>query len=832
MTEQHNQLGGTVLGPAQASDTGVAELDTPMPAPEVPAEPPTEPPSGPSAHLPAGQQLDGRATELTMLATALATDREPAGRPVVCVIAGPAGVGKTALAVQAARADETALTGGILFVDLHGHDPARRLDAHAALSVLLRQLDVPGDRVPERQADREVLFRSVLSDLALAGRPVLVLADNAATLDQILPLWPGAPEHRMLVTSRSPLPIPGARRLELGVLSDEDAVAVLEHVTRAADPDDDRISADPAAAARLATLCAGLPLALRITAGMVAVRREESLTALADAMSPQQDQQAEETEPRPIRSVFEAAHSRLDPEQARLFRLLTLDPGTDVDIDAAAALLDADRDTAGELMNGLLAAHLVYRTPGGYGLHDLLRGYAAERCRADEPEGPRTEAVRRLLLRYRSRVEEAGSHLDPQVPAESRRPRFADQAAAVAWLDAHWRNLVAAVPLAAGEGLDTVARDIPLGLLSYFDLRGHLAEWAATSQFAVAAARRLDDPAGEAAARNSLGLAYLASQRYTEAGECFDGAARLYEGVEDRRGLAAAVTNAGTTEHHLRRFTEAIIHFERALALYRELDDLHGEASTLANLAGSHTDLGQLDEALDNYQRAAALFAATDDRQREGRILADVGNVQLRLGRPEKALDSHLRALALHRGIGDPHEEALTLLGLGNDHEALGHVTEALEAQRRAITLSRQLGDRRTEWRGLVYLGNVECRRRRFAEAVRAYRDAVVICRDLGESVEEGRALGNLGTAYAQWGRLAEALDIHREALAILRRAGDRYGEGVALADLGAVHRDLGQRTKASDCYLRAVAAFHEVDAADDVARVERLLADLARLQA
>jgi tetratricopeptide (TPR) repeat protein len=824
VTEQHNQLGGTVLGPEDAPDTDVVSSDPPTPAVEA------------LSGLSADEGLDGRVAESSALAALLSPDRARADAPAVCTIAGPAGTGTTALAVAAARRAEAEgwFPGGVLFVDLHGYDAARRIDASAALAVLLRDLDVPGEQIPQGQTEREAAYRSVLAGLARTDRAVLVVVDNAATLQQALPLWPGAARHRMLVTSRHPLPIPGARRLELGPLSTEDAVAVLARVTRAADEDDTRIADDSAAAAELAQLCEGLPLALRITAGLAADRRDESVTALVARMTAEREKVGEgaDVDASPTRVAFEAAHRNLPDEQARLLRLLTLDPGSHVDVDAAAALADTATGDTGALMDGLSRAQLVDTAPGGvgYGMHDLVRRFAVQRCRQDESAQARSEAVHRLLLHYRTGVQEAAGHLDPQVPAESRGSRFVDREAALLWLDGRRHNLVASVALAAGEGLDRLVVDIPLGLLSYFDLRGHVTEWATTTQFAVAAALRLQDRAGEAACRNSLGLAYLASARFEEAGECFDGARGLYEQTEDRRGLAAAVTNVGTAAHHLGRLTDAIGHFERALALYRELDDLHGEASALANLAGSYTDLGRLPTALDHYQRSVALFAAVDDRPSEGRILADVGNVQLRLGRPEKALSTHLRTLALQRGIGNRHEEALTLLGLGNDHDALGHVAEALDCLRQATVLSHELGDRRIEWRALVYLGNVECRRRRYVDAVRAYRRAVVICRDLGEEAEEARALGNLGTAYAQWGKPAEALAVHREALAIHRRTGDRYGEGLALADLGAVHRDLGHRDRASDCYLRSVAAFHETHAADDVSRVERLLADLMRL--
>jgi tetratricopeptide (TPR) repeat protein len=818
VTEQHDQLGGTVLGPEmRARDIGVVPFAPPVPAADV------------LAVLPDEEAFSGRVTELATLAVLLAPDRQSDDEPAVCTIAGPAGVGKTALALRAAADAEGWFTGGILFVDLHGADPALRVHTSTALSDLLRRLGVADDRIPQGEAERAALYRSELSDRARAGRPVLVLVDDAATAEHVLPLRPGAAEHRMLVTSREVLPVPDALRIELGVLPTEEAVAVLGSATRAADPDDTRVSAEQAATADLARLCGGLPLALWLTSAVVVGRRGEPIAALVAGLSAERDELEElaHDDSVPVRVAFDAAFRQLTPEQATLFRLSSLNPGPHLDVDAAAALIDADADTTRALLAGLRAAHLVHPAFGdvGHRTHDLLRQYAAERCRLDEPADGRAAAVERLLRHYLTTVTQAGSHLDGDAPS----PRFTDRDDALAWLDAQRPNLIASVAAAARDGLDEIAMLLPVGLLSYFDARGLLAEWAATGQFAVAAALRLGDRAGEAAARNSLGLACLRRRRFAEAGEWCRGAALRYQEVDDSGGLASALTNAGNADHHLRRFTEAIERFERALPVYRALEDIGGEAVTLVDLAGSYTDLGRFAEALDRYQQAESLFAAIGDRAGEGAILADIGNVQLRLGEPEKALDTHRRALALHREIGDRHGEAMALTVLGNDHDAVGQVTEALDCHRKAIELSRELGDRQTEWRALTSLGNVQTRRQRYVDAVRAYRQALVVCRALGARLEEGQILGNLGMAYSRWGWLTEALDIHRQALASHRRAGNRYGEGVALSELGVVHRALGQRDQASDCYRRSIAAFGAAQAPDDVAQVEELLADLAR---
>ena len=174
------------------------------------------------AGLPAEEGFLGRADDLSALDEVLAPDTAGAEAVVVSTVAGLAGVGKTAFAVRAARRaiDAGWFPGGVVFVDLHGYDPNRMVDADAALGALIRALGVPNGQIPPERGEREALYRSRLAELAGQGRRVLIIADNASALEQVAPLRPGSPVHRMLVTSRHNLPLYGARRIEVDVLTE------------------------------------------------------------------------------------------------------------------------------------------------------------------------------------------------------------------------------------------------------------------------------------------------------------------------------------------------------------------------------------------------------------------------------------------------------------------------------------------------------------------------------------------------------------------------------------------------------------------------------------
>ncbi|MFE7835001.1 BTAD domain-containing putative transcriptional regulator [Streptomyces sp. NPDC057474] len=106
-----------------------------------------------------------------------------------------------------------------------------------------------------------------------------------------------------------------------------------------------------------------------------------------------------------LRAAFARSYRRLPPESARLFRLLSLHPGPDLDPDTAAALAGLPARRARLLLDDLADAHLVAEhAPGRYAPHDLLRVFAAELTETyDSPEDRR--AARRRLLDHDPRTD-------------------------------------------------------------------------------------------------------------------------------------------------------------------------------------------------------------------------------------------------------------------------------------------------------------------------------------------------------------------------------------------------------------------------------------------
>ncbi|HEU5473400.1 MAG TPA: BTAD domain-containing putative transcriptional regulator [Actinophytocola sp.] len=178
-------------------------------------------PAAVAAQLPADvSDFTGRTEELVELDKLLTADPPVAGdsaAPVITVISGTAGVGKTALAVRWAQRVRDRFPDGQLFVNLRGYDADRPLAAGDVLTRFLTALGVPSQDVPLDIDDRAARYRT-----AIASRRILIVLDNAATVAQVRPLLPGTPTCVVVVTSRDSLAglvaRHGARRVGLDLL--------------------------------------------------------------------------------------------------------------------------------------------------------------------------------------------------------------------------------------------------------------------------------------------------------------------------------------------------------------------------------------------------------------------------------------------------------------------------------------------------------------------------------------------------------------------------------------------------------------------------------------
>lgn len=351
--------------------------------------------------------FSGRAGQMEELWDSVTAPHLGTAMPIM-VIEGMGGVGKTRLAVHLAH---RLLAGGYyadaqLYVDLRGHADQPPADPSTVLVSFLRLLGVPASRIPHRLDERMSLYRD-----RLHGRKALVLLDNAASEEQVLPLLPAGTANLVLVTSRRALAIDGARTLPLDVLTPADAEALLARVVGA-----DRAGAEPDAVRRVVDLCGRLPAAIVLAARRLRSRSGWTVADLAGRLADADDRLAElAVGSRRLRAVFDQSYDALPAGEQRVFRLLGLHPGEDVTTEAVAALAGIPVVEARQHLDRLVDESMVaVRGKWRYHLHELLTEYARGRLYAAESERERTEALTRVLAYYQYAATTAANHVVPQ----------------------------------------------------------------------------------------------------------------------------------------------------------------------------------------------------------------------------------------------------------------------------------------------------------------------------------------------------------------------------------------------------------------------------------
>jgi tetratricopeptide (TPR) repeat protein len=558
-----------------------------------------------------------------------------------------------------------------------------------ALRALLDALGVPAAQIPAGVEAQAGLYRSLLSD-----RRMLVLLDNARDSGQVRPLLPGSPGNLVVVTSRSQLgglvAVEGAWPLTLDVLGPGDARELL---TSRLGPQ--RLDPEPDAVAELVALCAGLPLALTIVAARVSARPRlrlgEFTGELRDARR-KFDALDGMDGPASVRAVFSWSMTTLSAPAVRLFGFLGIHPGTDISAPAAASLAGLPPLRTRRILDELADAHLITEHAAGrFGLHDLLRAYAAEQAAADDAAC--RAALGRVLGHYvhtasaaALRVNPSHAPLAPPQPQRGISPeRMTSLQHALDWFEAEHEVLNSAVELAARTGFETYSWQLAWATGDFLLRKGHWHQCAAIQHVALAAATSVGDLAGQAAARRHIAYACLRLTDYAEAISQFTACLELHGRMGDRAGQARAHQALSSVAGYQGRNADSLSHAQQALALFEAIGDLAGQAGALNDVGWCHALLGDDEQARTFCRHALALNRELGIRPGEAVAWDSLGSIEQRLGHPAEAAASFRAAIALFTELGARFFEADSLTRLGDSLAAAGDAREAHEAWQRAL---------------------------------------------------------------------------------------------------------------------------------------------------
>lgn len=633
----------------------------------------------------------GREEQLAELAGFLGSDAPPN----VCLLHGPAGAGKTALAIRAARGAEARYPGGMFFLDLQGFSEGLQpLTADEALGRILKTLGVPG-RIPQTLDDRIELYRRVI-----AGRRILLVLDDAVSFRQVRHLLPTGESSAALITSRYAIPaLDDALDLEVWGLSEEAAVALFLHVARLN-------TAEPVLAAqagRIISWSSTLPLAVRIVAAKLRSNPARTLEQAEQRLSDERSRLTElDDGGRSMQAVFASSLAALDAAPRELARLLAYHPGAHIDAWTAAALTGAPLADAEDWLESLALASMVERDPGGvYQLPDLLQHYLRQTSGEKMPQDFRTP-FRRLFSSYLLSAAAADRLIDPKhhqislvvAPEDGTIRELNQKAEAIGWLRRESAGFTALTATMTELGMTDLCWQFCYYLRGYFFTEKPWRIWIDTFRAGLTAAERLGDRAAEAQMLNGLGVAL------NEYGD----------------------------------LDEAATYFERARIAFSDVKDEHGEFNVIGNYCWLEYYRGNYEAAIRLAQDAWRSYTQAGSRRNATIALDCIGRAQLKLGRFAEARDSLEKALADYIELPARDSDIAQVFSqLGQTYYGLGDLDEAKRDYRQVINYAGKDGANPRELaeahRGLGDIGRQEDDE---PEAVTRWRAALRILDGIG----------------------------------------------------------------------------------------------------
>lgn len=606
-------------------------------------------------------------------------------RARVVVISGPSGSGKSALATHWLCQVLSRFADGQVYFDFHAR--GGEVELAEVVDHCLRAMGVDGDGIPASPERAMSLLRTSTN-----GRRLVFLFDNAPAAAELLRLQLNSSEIVILVTSQhTGLGLEGVDSVELGALAAEPALRLLAEACR-----QDRVVREPAAAARIVELCAGMPIALRVVAGQLSIRPKWTLSRVVERLEDENLRLDRLTDQgnSVVRSALEFAYSQLAESEAWLYCLLGVIPGYSFSPEAVAALAELSRDDAEDGLENLRAVSLLECDDHDqYRFHDLVRLHSRSMTVAD-----RDSALARLVGWYR----EWGAFADRAVMGPDRlrvsqddvagRDNPFDHDQALVWLERERTNLLAIVDESYQRNWNHAVIslcDSPLWTLH--NRHKHYRDTMGALEKAVAAARQDKNVVAEARMRTLVVRLRMECHEFELAHEQAELARQLAADSGHRRILASAIEFHGKVYLEQKSWSAAIPLFEQARSINAELAKPRGMALQEHFLGQAQSGIGEHENALHTLETALRRIADyPGDRRTPARIRVSMGRVHQELGRHSEAIEVLRIVLSDMTAAGASFDLGKPLELLADSHAARGDQDRARECRAQALSIYEQ----------------------------------------------------------------------------------------------------------------------------------------------
>jgi DNA-binding SARP family transcriptional activator/predicted ATPase len=718
----------------------------------------------------------GRETELDQIAGQL---NDPDYRLLTLV--GPGGVGKTRLALAAARQAMPHFPDGTWFVpliDVH-QEPVEELHDRLATAIAgAMGITFSGQDDPKTE-----LLKN------LRTKESLVILDNfehlVSGVDLVLAILQQAPQIVILVTTRTRLNARAERLIQVAGLSvprQDDAPDTDSHSSVQLFLD--RARCTPAGSThdltqivQICQLVEGLPLAIELASALVEhlplteiiadLRHDVGFLSTTLQDVPERH--------RRLRVVFESSWQLLSEPERRTLAQLAVFCG---DFDRAAALAVAQARQA-ELIGLMYKSLLQYTGPDRYALHALVRQFAAEKL---ETFPALVGVSERHSAHYLAFVGERATALGGDEPQQA----IAEIQTEIANVRQAWQWAVSQIDVSQ----DPVPHIAALGryaegLVQFYTKTGLFREGEQAFRTAAGRVRTVaqDDetlspgrlamvlqPLSKLLAAQGHFLACLGDHSTAvtvlqEADTAFGRAAAALPGA-DLAEQAMLLVDLGTSCNRVGDYAKAVQHLEVGLTLARRVGNARVEITALSTLAQVSSEQGAYDAAKRHLDKALAVARACNDRNHIASVLSMLGTIAWRWGDIEQAERCVQESLAIYRELGNRHR------------------------------IPRMLN----------VLGIFAILRESYDQAEQYWKEGLTMVQEMGDRQAMADMLNNLGYInHHHIGNLEKAKQYYQESLSIGQEIGHRHGTTSTLSNLGHLHVLRGEYTLAWSYLHRAL---------------------------
>ena len=457
---------------------------------------------------------------------------------------------------------------------------------------------------------------------------------------------------------------------------------------------------------RLAELCEGLPLALRITGNRLVSRPGWDAAELAARLADEERRLDQfKAGDLKVASAFGMSYEQLADSARRVFRRLAVVPGRDFDAALAAVAGGMSAGDAWDALDELVDLGLLQDSAAGrYRFHDLVRRFARERL--DEESLAEREVLTGRVTSWLLRMATtAGRWFEPGFG----RPAGPDPDLAVVpsaedaelWLRVEGDNWLGALRSAAVSGQHSLVLDCAESMHWFSDRWPHASHWHEVFTLGSAAAAALGDLAQQAAQLNYLAWVHSVPPSDPQAMlRCATQALDLATRSGATAQIAASHQSTGRALLALGRLDEAAAPAFRAAETFKTLGDIDSYVQCLSFIGLCRCDEGRYREALDYFRKTLALIddeesgmAPAIAAQSRPFALLRIGQCLGDLGRRAEAIITLTEAVGLMEALHPNFRQAEALESLAGLLAKDGRTGESRRTYARAAQVFQAIDD-------------------------------------------------------------------------------------------------------------------------------------------